>query len=866
MKLLVIGNCQARPVSQLLGLATGADMLEPIILHLARPEDASVHEQRMQEADLIFTQWTQDTFSPVHVASSGVSARYPGRTLIWPNLFYAGQQPWLRYVTHARLGRILGPLDTYHDLRILGEWYQARTGHNPLPEIAPDAVARGSLAELRLREAGCDLAISDLIEAEAARRPLFFTFNHPANWLLHRLVQRICDRAGLSSRSFVPPPQEFLGRIVPPSVWHGTDSDFPLQGLRLDQDRSGIHQPGPPERLDLEQLRALSFTCYDRQVEALQDHGNLRLTPQMPPAPTLAASAPAPVSTVPSPARESILFETENLVCILHDRGGDHLVVTFGEMMFRPSGTRIWAEKPLKSLEISAIGFVAKAANWFPEVDMRKAIERIAMIPDLGRFLRRTGYGFSMGAYAVLKYGKALSLTDAIAVSPQVSIDPQDIEDPRFNVYFDQDLNRAMRISADDMCRDSLVIFDPNDRRDHVQVQGFGASAPVSLIRLRNTGHAVLKAFAGTEPLVRLLAAARSKDLPSLNAFLQEKRRRAPGRPLLVALQATKRHKEIALRIFKARCADTDPAAWGNILLPLCQAGYGAQVQDELSLALDKAPENPPLLLAQAVACHQAGDEERALAFAHKAHRLRPSEFSTFFIERGSQRASGDRSAIETQEVSPVAIENKTFRNIMLYWADEPPPSVRAVVEQWRAVYADWNVTLFSRSAASAWLGNRCGAEIARMFDACRLPAMQADFFRVFWAIEEGGIYSDVTFAPLVCPGIEAIGKELVLMRRFHGRIVNSIFYAARGSADLKKVAYHILRAMSLRIDQNVWSATGPGAWIEALGQEETPSIGIMTDQEMYQKYVRRSDYEASTRGSSLHWSQDQKSASIYLD
>ena len=280
MKLLVIGNCQARPVSQLLGLATGADMLEPIILHLAKPEDTSVHEQRMQEADLIFTQWTQDSFSPRHVASSEVSARYPGKTLIWPNLFYAGQQPWLRYVTHPQLGRILGPLDTYHDLRILGDWYLARTGHNPFAAISPTDVARKSLDELRRREADCDVIVSELIAEEAERRPLFFSFNHPNLWLLQNLVRRICDRAGLPMQPFVLPAREPLARIVTPSTWHGGVGGHPIRALRLVSGADGALTHGDPAEMDEEQLREISFVWYDAQAEALKEPAALRMTPQ----------------------------------------------------------------------------------------------------------------------------------------------------------------------------------------------------------------------------------------------------------------------------------------------------------------------------------------------------------------------------------------------------------------------------------------------------------------------------------------------------------------------------------------------------------------------------------------------------------
>lgn len=861
MKILVLGNCQARPVSQFLGLATGATMLEPVVLHLARPEEEPTHETRMRDADLIVAQATQDAFSPAHVASSGIRARHAGKVLVWPNLFYAGQQPWLRYVTHARLGRILGPLDTYHDLRILGDWYQARTGHNPLPVINPDAVTRCALDDLRLREANCDVIVSDLIEAEAHRRPLFFTFNHPANWLLHRLVQRICDRAGLIPRPFTPPEQEPLARIVPPSLWHGPDSSFPLQGLLPDLQQSGVHLPDPPERLDMSQLRDWSFACYDRQAEALQDHANLRLTPHMPTMPASEGSVPA----VGVSARETILVETENLVCILHDRGGDQLVMTFAGSGLRPQRNRVWAEKPLEKLGCSVLGFVAKAPNWYPQRDMQRAIDHLANDPALQGFKKRLGYGSSMGGYALLRYGKALQLDMAFVLAPQCSIDPADITDPRFNKFFNPALHPAMKLQPQDIDFPVVAVFDPLDVVDNAHMREIACSGEVMPLPVRNAGHVVAELVAGTVRLARVLHNLASGNLAGLRHDIQHWRRSAVTRPLRVALQASKRHKATALRIFKTRCAATDPGGWANILLPLCQAGYGAQLQDEMRRALEKTPENHVLLLAHAVACRQAGDEDRAMEYARHAHRLHPGQFSTFFLERHGKAAGRTPARPEQPTPIPAPIEN-LCRNVMLYWADDtPPPSVRDVVGQWQEIYADWTVTLFSHASAGAWLQDRCGVEIARLFRKCRLPAMQADFFRVFWAIEEGGIYSDITLAPLVCPGFAATGKDLVVMRRFHGRIVNSIFYARKGSADLKQVAYHILQAMSLQTDQNVWSATGPGAWIAALGQEETTTLGIIPDQEMYETYVKRSMYQASTRGSSQHWSQDQLTASIYL-
>lgn len=69
IRLLVIGNCQARPVSRILGQTGRFDCLEPIILHLAADDMRAEHEPRIASADLILAQATVDTFPVAHLRS-----------------------------------------------------------------------------------------------------------------------------------------------------------------------------------------------------------------------------------------------------------------------------------------------------------------------------------------------------------------------------------------------------------------------------------------------------------------------------------------------------------------------------------------------------------------------------------------------------------------------------------------------------------------------------------------------------------------------------------------------------------------------------------------------------------------------------
>ena len=170
MKILVIGNCQARPLGSLLAHSTDHEVLEPIILHLSKADEEEAHMARIAQADLVLAQATAPVFQPAHLRSDVLREGLPGQVIVWPNVFFAGQHPYLRYLTHTRIGRVLGPMEATHDIRVVNAWFQDRHGMSFNAAVsAPDyeqQVYDTSLRDLRGREANCDVTISDLIEAD----------------------------------------------------------------------------------------------------------------------------------------------------------------------------------------------------------------------------------------------------------------------------------------------------------------------------------------------------------------------------------------------------------------------------------------------------------------------------------------------------------------------------------------------------------------------------------------------------------------------------------------------------------------------------------------------------------------------------
>jgi hypothetical protein len=276
MNILVIGNCQARPLSSLLCDGKANVALEPIILHLTKEADQDTHETLLQKADLVVSQATSQSFLPNHLSSDYIKERFRDRSIIWPNIFYAGQTPYLRYVTHRTMGRLIGPLDVYHDLRILRDWYEKRLGIAlPQSDIRPAEVVDRSIEDLRAKEVACDVIISDLIEAEQTKRRLFFTFNHPTHWLLARLAERVSDIAEIALPSMSSMHQEFLGRIVPPSIFADL-GDEGVEFIGIDRTPSGnvIRR-----NFNRSEINSASLNSLDSQRELLADLVQLRFTP-----------------------------------------------------------------------------------------------------------------------------------------------------------------------------------------------------------------------------------------------------------------------------------------------------------------------------------------------------------------------------------------------------------------------------------------------------------------------------------------------------------------------------------------------------------------------------------------------------------
>ena len=125
--ILLVGNCQVRPIESLLKHLNSVEETHKIIVHLAKDSERETHNDLFKSADIIISQQIQDSYPCQAVRSSILKANHPDKIIFIPNLFYKGYTPDLRYLRLQGQGTLDGPLGDYHSSILLKCWKEGRT-------------------------------------------------------------------------------------------------------------------------------------------------------------------------------------------------------------------------------------------------------------------------------------------------------------------------------------------------------------------------------------------------------------------------------------------------------------------------------------------------------------------------------------------------------------------------------------------------------------------------------------------------------------------------------------------------------------------------------------------------------------------
>jgi hypothetical protein len=157
------------------------------------------------------------------------------KIIVWPNLFFNGDNPELTYITSHDGKRLSGPLTQYHNKYIFKGWIEGYTGEDLVLEL-PNLIKRDaenihasvqrSLEELVKRSSEADVNVCDKIQSLFGTVKLFHTFNHPCSLLLNELSRQVSALIfeNEPALDLAELPNEPLGAIQP--GLHGAISEI----------------------------------------------------------------------------------------------------------------------------------------------------------------------------------------------------------------------------------------------------------------------------------------------------------------------------------------------------------------------------------------------------------------------------------------------------------------------------------------------------------------------------------------------------------------------------------------------------------------------------------------------------------------
>ena len=199
---------------------------------------------------------------------------------------------------------------------------------------------------------------------------------------------------------------------------------------------------------------------------------------------------------------KQIIFEDEHIRVIWMPGQSEQLIFSFGDLITRAKGNNINAEKSLAKYQFNVIGIMPKERSWFPHKSMQAML--IAIAPIMEKFKQHIAYAGSMGGYAAIKYSQQLACQRVVALVPQYSIDPQDVDDPRYNMFFHKDNNHNMRVTTQDVSTECeyIIVYDPYCVEDRRHYEKLKAVLPnLHTLNLPFTGHDAIAILASSELL-----------------------------------------------------------------------------------------------------------------------------------------------------------------------------------------------------------------------------------------------------------------------------------------------------------------------------------------------------------------------------
>jgi hypothetical protein len=326
---------------------------------------------------------------------------------------------------------------------------------------------------------------------------------------------------------------------------------------------------------------------------------------------------------------ECELFRSPNLLVRQVGGHGDVCIVTFG--FHTPEGT---LERPgfgeafLRDAGIAAIHVLSVDNRWYQYPEIDQALEAVAK--GVAGFARTISYGCSMGGYAALRFARACGAHQAIAISPQYSIDPK-------RPPFDRRWRAEARETGFVEPRyappaNAILVYDPDHALDRAHAALYLAAPGAIDVPVRFSGHpsaALLAELGLLQALVRQVAAG-TFDAAAFQREVRALRRRSAHYHFVLAHRLQYRHPGVAMALLR-RALDIErlPHLLSTLGAILDRQGASGEAGPLHREAVAMAPDNAESIawLAWHLAlCGQSRAGRAAIDEAVRERGLAPSQ------------------------------------------------------------------------------------------------------------------------------------------------------------------------------------------------------------------------------------------------
>ncbi|HDY93958.1 MAG TPA: glycosyltransferase family 61 protein [Pseudoalteromonas sp.] len=220
-KVVVVGNCQARPIATLLEtMSNEIEITKVAIVHLLNSDQESEYRSFFEDADYIIAQLVAPNYPCEFVQTSLLEQSYGDKLVKIVNIFLLDHTPYLSGLP-ADWRNKKTPLGDYHFPILFEQWKKGASIKEAASLLRESYInvsygmvnESSSLFELQTREKKVDVKISDFLLKSKER--LFYTYNHPKDTLLFEYAKRILNLLGMNIEYHDGQSKGFLDKIHP---------------------------------------------------------------------------------------------------------------------------------------------------------------------------------------------------------------------------------------------------------------------------------------------------------------------------------------------------------------------------------------------------------------------------------------------------------------------------------------------------------------------------------------------------------------------------------------------------------------------------------------------------------------------------